>query len=461
MSEASYDVVVLGGGAGGVPAAIRSAQLGGRVALIEKGEMGGFCMNNGCIPFGQMMEASNILGYLSMGKFLGLECSDAPKDYASISKQRNQLISMLNKGPEVLLKKNKVEVIKGAGRLAGNDRIEVNNKIIPCKNIILATGAEWSKPDFPGAELSEVINSDDLLGMDKLPERVLLFGRSPWLIELAQFLNRFGSQVFMATRENCLLSDESGEISSRIANALRKQGIQIRTSAEIRALKRKKDGLHSVLQVKGKEELIVVDRVMSIGRSARLKGLGLAAAGIDETLDYLKNNDRMETEVKGIYAVGDMAAPEKRHYSHLAFAGGVIAAENAMGMNNRLNLNAIARIIFAQPQIACVGLTIEAAEEAGYNVISGAAPLSMNPAGKILSQTTGIIEIVSEKKYGEILGVHIFGERACEIAGQAILAMQMEGTLEELARAILPHPTLSESLAEAARDALGRAIYLP
>jgi dihydrolipoamide dehydrogenase len=169
----------------------------------------------------------------------------------------------------------------------------------------------------------------------------------------------------------------------------------------------------------------------------------------------------METGVKGLYAIGDMAAPEGRHYSHLASAGGIVAAENAMGVSSSLDLKAAPRVIFTQPQVACVGLTLKEAKDAGHDAVSGTAPLSMNPLGMILAQNEGIVEVVGEKKYGEVLGVHMIGEGASEMAGMAVLAVRMEVTLEELAGAVFPHPTLSESLAEAARDALGRAIYLP
>ncbi|MBW1805334.1 MAG: NAD(P)/FAD-dependent oxidoreductase [Deltaproteobacteria bacterium] len=461
MTEMTYDVVVLGAGAGGVPAAIRAAQLGGRVAVIESGNPGGLCMNKGCIPFGHMMEASNILGYISLGKDMGLGFPEISRDYAALLKRQNELISFMRAGAKGMLSKNKVEIIEGKGQLADKDKVEVDGRIVSFKNLILATGAEWLKPDFPGSDLEEVMNSDDLLGAGELPERVLLYGRSPWLIEIAQFLHRFGSQVTLATKESRILSDESKTISSRLAKVLKNQGISILAKAEILSLKKKKDGLHSVLSVKGKEETMVVDRVIALKRGASLKGLGLTSAGIDEDSDYVRTDDRMETDTKGIYAIGDVSAPEKNHYSHSASAGGIIAAENAMGLDRTMESRTIARVIFTQPQVACVGLTGKEAKKAGYDVVVGAAPLSMNPFGMILSQTEGIVEIVSEKRYGEILGMHIIGESACEMAGQAVLAMQMEGTLEELARATFPHPTLSESLPEAAREALGQAIYIP
>jgi len=258
MTEMTYDVVVLGAGAGGVPAAIRAAQLGGRVAVIESGNPGGLCMNKGCIPFGHMMEASNILGYLSLGKDMGLGFSEISRDYAALLKRQNELISFMRAGTMGMLSKNKVEIIEGKGQLADKDKVEVDGRIVSFKNLILATGAEWLKPDFPGSDLEEVMNSDDLLGAGELPERVLLYGRSPWLIEIAQFLYRFGSQVTLATKESRILSDESKTISSRLAKVLKNQGISILAKAEILSLKKKKDGLHSVLSVKGKEETMVV-----------------------------------------------------------------------------------------------------------------------------------------------------------------------------------------------------------
>jgi dihydrolipoamide dehydrogenase len=169
----------------------------------------------------------------------------------------------------------------------------------------------------------------------------------------------------------------------------------------------------------------------------------------------------METPVQGIFAIGDVASPEKRHYSHLSSAGGIVAAENAMGLASVLDHRTLCRVLFTRPQVACVGLTGREAKQAGYEVVEGAAPLSMNPFGMIISQTEGLVEVVAEKKYGEVLGIHFIGEGASEMAGQAVLAIQMEATLEDLSRAIFPHPTLSESLAEAARECLGRSIFLP
>lgn len=462
MSDVIYDVVVLGGGAGGVPAAIRAAQLGGRVAIIEVGEFGGLCMNRGCIPFCHMAEVSRIQGSLALGKQMGLNVPGVSLDYASFRKRQNELISFMREGVIGMLNKKKVRVIQGRGKLVGKGKVEVKGDIISYRNLVLATGAKWLKPDIPGMDLEDVVTTDYLLETESPPKRVLLFGTSPWLLEIAQFLHHFGSKVILATDGKSILSAENKTIRTRLAKALKNQGIGISSRAQILDLSKKKDGLHVLLKVKEKEDTVVVDRLVMLKRGAALDGLGLSTVGLGGEGEYVKIDDRMQTAVDNIYAIGDITRPEERHYSHAASAGGMIAAENAMGLEQRyFDPRTVARVVFTQPQVACVGLTEKEAKKAGHEVMVGAAPLSMNPSGMILSQTMGLVEVVSEKKYGEILGVHMVGDRVVEMIGQGILAMQMELTLEELARATFPHPTLSESLPEAARQAMGLPIYLP
>jgi dihydrolipoamide dehydrogenase len=459
--EESYDLIVLGGGAGGVPAAIRAAQLGGKVAIIERREFGGQCMNRGCIPFGHMMVASTILGKFSLGNDMGIGFTGITKDYAALIKRQEELITFMRQGVRSTLIKNGVEIIEGKGKLAGKRKIEINGKTLSYKNIILAAGARWLKSDFPGADLEEVVNSDYLLSAHKLPKRLVLIGRSPWIIEIAQFLKRFGSQVILAIEDKNILLDESKTIRSRLAKALKDQGISIHNRTNILGLKKAKDGVHCALKMKDEERTVVVDRVLSLRRRASLKGLGLETVGLDEQNDFIKVNERQETDVDHIYAIGDVAAPETNHYSHLSSAGGIVAAENAMGMDSTLEHRTTPRVLFTDPQVACVGLTPREAKKEGYEVVTGSAPLSMNPFGMITSQNEGIVEVVADKNYGEVLGVHFVGEAAGEMAGQGVLAIQMEATLEDLAKIVFPHPTLSESVAEAARDALGIPIYLP
>lgn len=461
MSEASYDVIVLGGGAGGVPAAIRASQLGGRIAVVESDQLGGLCMNRACVPFGHMLAASDIIGSLSLGKEMGLGIGDVKKDFAALMKRQHELIAFMRQGVKSQLNKKKVEILQGQGKLAGKGKLEVNGKIYDFKKLILAAGAKWVKPDFPGSDAEGVITSDELLSWKELPKKILLYGNSPWLISIAQFLNRYGSAVTLAVQEKDLLAAESKVIRSRLAAALKNQGIIVWTGAEMTGVKKEKDGLHCSLKVKDRPEALAVESVLSLRRGAALAGLGLETVGYKQAGDYIAVNHRMETGLDGIYAIGDVSSPESRHYSHQSSSGGIVAAENAMGLKSTYDPKNLCRVLFTRPQVACVGLTGKEAKEAGYDVVEGAAPFSMNPLGMILTQTEGIVEVVAEKKYGEVLGIHFIGEGASEMAGVGVLALQMEATLEDLARASFPHPTLNESLADAARECLGRSIFLP
>jgi dihydrolipoamide dehydrogenase len=461
MSEASYDVIVLGGGAGGVPAAIRGAQLGGRVAVVESDQLGGLCMNRACVPFGHMMAASNILGSLTLAKDMGLGFGDVKKDFPALIKRQNELISFMRQGVKSQLNKKKVDILQGKGKIAGKGTLEVSGKTYGYKKLILASGSKWVRPDFPGNDVEGVITTDELLGQEKLPKKILLYGNNPHLISIAQFLHRYGSVVTLAVQEKDLLSAESKVIRSRLAAALKNQGIPVWTSAELAGVKKEKEGLHCSLKVKDRQEVLVVECVLGVRRGAALEGLGLENAGYSKPGDYIPVNTHMETGLDGIYAIGDVCSHPSKHYSHQASSGGIVAAENAMGLKSTYDSRSLCRVLFTRPQLACVGLTSKEAKEAGYEVVEGAAPFSMNPLGMILTQTEGIVEVVADKKYGEVLGIHFIGEGASEMAGVGVLALQMEATLEDLARAPFPHPTLNESLADAARECLGRSIFLP
>ncbi len=457
----TYDVVVLGGGAGGVPAAIRAAQLGGKVAIIEGRRLGGQCMNLGCIPLGQKMAASHILKNLTLGKEMGLSVPDIKTDHAALLKRQDELIGFMRQGVMSTLKRKNVTLIEGRGRITGKGTLEVNGKHISYGKIILATGAEWNKPTFPGADLDGVVNTDLILTTQKLPPRVLLFGESPWLMEIAQFLTDFGSQVTLATPQKGILAGESKTISSRLRRVLKDEGIEIKNRAVIEKVTKKNDGLMVDLSTKEGHEEVAVDKVVTFDRAAALKGIGLENIDLDEAQPFLDVNEKTETAAEGVYAIGDLTAPPEHHYSHRAAEMGIVAAENALGDGASLTPKIHTRVLFTHPEVACVGLTPKEAKGKGYEVVVGTAPLSMNPLGMILAENEGIIEVVADKTYGEILGVHIIGKSASEMIGQALIAIHMEATLDELAAIPFPHPTFSESLTEAVRDALGKPIYLP
>jgi dihydrolipoamide dehydrogenase len=274
-------------------------------------------------------------------------------------------------------------------------------------------------------------------------------------------LTRYGSQVTLATPEEGILSSESKAIITRLRRVLRAEGIAIKTQASIAKTETTKGGLRVEVSSKDDADAMVVDALVTLERAPALKGIGLNFINLNEESPYLAVNKRMETSVEGVYAIGDLTAPSERHYSHSAAQMGIVAAENAMGGEAMVNPKTITRVLFTQPEVASVGLSAKEARQQGYEAVVGSASLSMNPFGMILAENEGLIEVVADKRYREILGVHMIGTAASEMVGQAVLAIQMEATLEELDMTPFPHPTLSESLAEAARDALGNPIYLP
>jgi dihydrolipoamide dehydrogenase len=416
-------------------------------------------MNRACVPFGHMMAASNILGSLSLGKEMGLGFPDVKKDFTALMKRQNELIAFMRQGVKSQLNKKKVEILRGKGKITGKGKLEVGGKPYAYKKLILASGAKWVKLDFPGSDSEGVMTTDDLLAAQKLPKKLLLYGNSPHLISIAQFLNRYGSAVTLAVQDKDLLAAESKVIRSRLAAALKNQGITVWTGAEMSRVKKEKDGLHCSLKVKDRQEALVVEGILCLRRGAALEGLGLKNAGWNKGKDYMPVNNRMETGLDGIYAIGDVSSPESKHYSHQASSGGIAAAENAMGLRSTVDSRSLCRVLFTRPQVACVGLTSKEAKEAGYDVVEGAAPFSMNPLGMILTQTEGIVEVVAEKKYGEVLGIHFIGEGACEMAGIGVLALQMEATLEDLARA--PFPTPPEWISRTRKRMPRKVHFLP
>jgi dihydrolipoamide dehydrogenase len=359
------------------------------------------------------------------------------------------------------LKKKNVTVMEGRGRITGKGTLEVKGKSISYGKLILATGAEWHKPLFPGADLDGVINTDLLLIAEKLPPKVLLFGESPWLIEISQFLTSFGSQVTLATPKEGILVGESKTIVTRLRSVLKDDGIGIKMNATIEKVTKKNDGLSVDLSSREGHEEVLVDSVVTFDRSASLKNLGLENIGLDEEQSFLEVNEKTDTGVEGVYAIGDFTAPPERHFSHRAAEMGIVAAENAMGEDASLNPKIHTRVLFTYPEVATVGLTPKEAKAKGYEVVVGSAPLSMNPLGMLLAENEGIVEVVADRTYGELLGVHIIGRNASEMIGQALVAMQLEATFDDLAAIPFPHPTFSESLTEAVRDAMGNPIYLP
>ncbi len=454
-----YDVIIVGGGSGGYAAAIRASQLGGKVALVEGGDIGGTCVNRGCIPTKVWLRAASLLYWINRGEEFGIKAPVQELNLESIVDRKNGVSGDIRMGMEGLLANNGVEVIRGHGVLKSPQEVGVEGKTLETKKIILATGSLLDIPSVSGLE-EAALTTDQVLEMTEIPSSALIWGTiGPIEVEMATLLNTFGCKVFLASDSRRLLMKEDGDTSQRLAQALREQGVEVLPRFMLKAIKNKKNTFDAVLS--GKEErTIEVERVLVSARRPNTANLGLEQVGVELNEDgSLRINEKLETSVPGIYAIGD--ATGGWMLSHASSSMAVTAAENAMGDTRKFPFHLIPRGIWTIPQVGAVGLSEEEAEEKGIDVEVGDFPYSINGLAMARDQMDGAVKIISDARYGEILGVHIVGASATELVGEAVTAMQLECTARELARSIRVHPSFSESVVDAARDAEKWALYLP
>ena len=454
-----YDVVVVGGGPGGYAAAIRVSQLGGKAALVEAGQMGGTCVNRGCIPSKVWQRSAYLLYWIRRADQFGIKVSTQELDLKSIVARKNGVAGDIRMGMEGLLANNGVEVIASRAVLKSPREIKVEGGTLEAKKIILATGSLLDIPEVPGLE-EAAWTTDQALEMTEVPSSVLIWGLAgPVEVEMANTLNILGCKVFLASDARRILPGEDGDTSQRLAQALREQGVEVLTRAALQSVKKTGSGFEAVLS--GAEERTVqVGKVLVSARKPNTSGLGLEEAGVQLTEQgCIKVNERLEASGEGIYAIGD--ATGGWMLSHASSSMALIAAENAMGNTKRFRFHLVPRGLWTIPEVGAVGLSEEQAEEQGIEVDVGDFPYSINGLAMARDEMTGAVKIISDARYGEILGVHIVGANATDLVGEAVLAMQLEATVPELAASIRVHPTYSESVVDAARDAGNWALYLP
>ncbi len=453
-----HDVMIIGGGSGGYAAAIRAAQLGANVVLVECAETGGTCVNRGCIPSKVWLRAGDLLDRLKTGKEFGINASLEEIDFKALTERKSGVSAEIRMGMEALLKNNGVEVIKGRAILKNPREVDVEGRLIETKKIIVATGSSLCASEIP--ELKKVaMTTDDVLEMTAVPESILVCGSGYIEVEMAFLLNAFGCKVVMAAGSARILSREDSETSQRIAQALRETGVEIIPRASLESVKTTQTGATCKLSG-AKEHSVKVEKVLVSKREPNTFDLGLEKLGVTLNEDKgIRVNNHLETSVEGIFAIGD--ATGGWMLSHGASSMAVFAAENAMGANNCYPFNLIPRCLWTQPEMGAVGLSEEDAEKQGHDVETGAFPYAINGLAMVRNQVDGAVKIVSDARYGEILGVHIIGSNATEIIGEGVMAMQLEATVQELARGIRVHPTFSEAVVDAARDAGNWALYLP
>ncbi|MGO9620349.1 MAG: dihydrolipoyl dehydrogenase [Desulfobaccales bacterium] len=455
-------VIVVGGGVGGYPAALRAARLGADVALIERDKLGGVCLNKGCIPTKVFLHTASIYRDIRRAALFGIKADKIEVDFSRVLARKKTIVDRLTGGIESLLKHKNVKLLKGTATFldAKTMKIQETGEILTGDKFILATGSLPAQLSIDGSENVPLLTSDDLLNMRSLPASLLIIGGGYIGVELGQFYSRMGVKVVIVEMLNRLIPTEDEEISWALEQSLSKEGISILTQASVEKIEKHGENKKVIISTAdGKKEIITAEVAQTVGRRPHSLGMNIDKIGLKTEMGRIIVNDRMETDIPGIYAVGDVTGGIM--LAHVAMAEGECAARNALGYPSSLSYRAVPRCIYTSPEVACVGLTEQKAVKEKGEVQVGRFPLHAIGKAVLMEETEGMIKIVATKKHGEILGVHIIGPHATELIAEAVLALEMEVTVEELAHAIHPHPTLSEGLGEAAMLLSGGALHLP
>lgn len=453
-----FDVIVIGGGPGGYAAGIRAAQLGGRVAIVEAAEMGGTCVNRGCIPSKVWMRAAYLKQTINIAETFGIRASVDGVDLTTIVDRKNGVANDIQMGMGGLCQSYGIEIYHGKALVKSPREVELDGNVFETKSIVIATGSSLVSPEIPGLS-DAAMTTDQVFDMTTVPDSILINGAGHMEVELGSLLSAFGSKVHLIAEKGRILPREDGDTSQRVAQALREQGIDILSRTALASIEKNRSGFTARLT--GEEEKTVsVERVLISNRKPNSRDLGIEGLGIacDEE-GYIIVDDTLATTVDGIYAVGDVTGGWM--LSHAATYMGVSAAENAMGQVSPFPSHLVPRGVFSTPEVGAVGLSEEEAEAKGYDVETGDFPFSINGVAMAYGETDGAVKIVTDGEFGEILGVHIVGGRATELIGTAVLAMKLEATADDLARTMMIHPTFSESISLAAQDVSQTALYLP
>lgn len=458
MSNFDFDVAILGGGMGGYPAAIRASQLGLRVALVEVDKLGGTCLHIGCIPTKALLESSELYNrVVTKGAEFGIKAEVVGYDYARIAQRRDAVVGQLYKGVQYLMKKNKIEVVPGRGRLRDPHTIEVNGKMVSAQNLIVATGSVVKT--LPGIELDGqyIVSSDNVVKAASAPESICIIGAGAVGVEFATFFHELGVKVTLLEALDRLVPLEDEDVSKELTAAFKKAGIDVRIGVKVKSAKKARDGV-SVETDQG--EVWAKQLLVAVGRAAVSKEIGLEQVGVQtQPNGFVKVDEWMRTSVDSIHAIGDVVGGFL--LAHAASHEGIVAAEDIAGQRLApMDQNLVTRCTYSHPQVASVGLTEKQARDKGLEVKIGKFPFSAIGRAQIHGDTAGFVKIVSDAKTGQMLGTHIIGGEATELIAEPALTQLFQGDAWELGRNIHPHPTLSEAVMEAAMAVDGHAIHI-
>lgn len=455
-----YDTIVIGGGPGGYVAAIKASQLGQKTAVVEKQHLGGICLNWGCIPTKALLGNAEVVRTLHEGKTFGFSFDNLKIDYSAAQKRSRQVSQRLVKGVGFLMKKNNIDVIEGTARFKSKTELDVDGTTHTAKNIIIATGARARA--IPGAPIDgkKLITYYEALQLTEVPESMVVVGAGPIGMEFAYLFKTYGADITVVEMLPRALPLEDEEISQEVEKQFGRSGINIRTGTKVEKIDTEGDGVTLTLAKDGQTETLQAQKVLvAIGVVPNSDNLGLEEIGVKLERGFVQVDDRMATNVAGIYAIGDVTG--KMALAHVASAQGLIAAEAIAGHPTRpLKYANMPRNTYCHPEVASVGLTEAQAREQGYDVKTGKFPFQPNGKALGIADNVGFVKIVAENKYDEVLGVHMIGPHVTELLAGPTGMINLETTVEELAHTVHPHPTLSEVIMEAAHVAAGQPIHI-
>ncbi|HEX8267741.1 MAG TPA: dihydrolipoyl dehydrogenase [Pyrinomonadaceae bacterium] len=468
MAE-TFDVTIIGAGPGGYVAAVRAAQLGLKAAIIEKekgARLGGTCGLRGCIPTKQLLMSAHLYEQTQHLKEFGINVGDVGFDWGAVQKRKENIVKKNADGVSYLMKKHKIPVYNGFGKITGAGKIEVTKddgtkETVNTKNIIIATGSVV-KP-FPGFETDgdKIVNSDHILELQKVPKSLIVMGAGAVGVEFASVYARFGSETTIVEFMPRLLPIEDEEVSKELERVFKKRGIKSQTNTKLEKLEKTKDGVKVTGTSNGKQVVLEAEMfLVAVGRMPYLEGLGLENTKVKvDKRGTIVVDEFCRTGEPGVFAIGDAIATP--WLAHLASKEGIMVVEQIAGQQAEpINMRLVPNCTYCDPEVASVGLTEQKAKEEGYDVKVGKFPFSASGKARILGETDGFVKVVSEKKYDEVLGVHIIGSHATELLAEACVAMRLETTADELGRTIHAHPTVSESIMEAAEGVHNLTIHI-
>ncbi len=454
-----FDLIVIGSGPGGYHAAIRGAQLGLKTAIVEKGEIGGVCLNIGCIPTKALLHVAGQLNAANGMKDHGVDFGTPRINLKKIEEWKQSVVGKLTGGVSALLKGNKVEVIEGEARFESTDRIKVGERSYSAGKFIIATGS--SPVSIPGFDIdnSAVVDSTGALVVSEIPKRFLAIGGSAIGLEFADVYNALGSEVTVVELMDRIVPTADPDAGKELHKALKKRGINIMTGTKSLSQKKVKGGIEVTLEDRqGEQSTVTVDKVLvAVGRRPNSADLGLEAAGIEtDGRGFISTNENMLTNVPNVYAIGDVAAMPL--LAHKAMKEGLVAAEHASGLTSAYD-TIVPAVIYTNPELASVGMTEAEAEEAGHKVRTGRFPLGVSGRAMTMGVEGGLVKVIADEDTDMLLGFHMVGPQAGELVAEATLAIEMGSTLTDIALTQHAHPTLSEAIMEAAEQAHGQAIH--